>query len=52
MEFVIKVKRKIEYKALKDLVKRKENHSKVKKLKQPVLKIQQYLMANNENMKI
>ena len=51
-EFAIMVKRKLEYKTLKDLVNKKETHSKVKNVKHPLLKMQQYLMASNENMKI
>ena len=46
------VKRKLEYKTLKDLVNKKETHSKVKNLKHPLLRMQRYLMASNENMKI
>ena len=44
--------RKIEQKTLNDLVKRKETHEKVKLLKHPVLKMQQYLMAKNKKMNI
>ena len=51
-EFANIVKRKIDQKALNDLIKRKENHSKVKALKHHILKIQNYLTANNQNMKI
>ena len=45
------VKRKSDHKTLKDLEKLKEKHSKVRKLKHNVLKIQKYL-TNNENLKI
>ena len=51
-EFANIVKRKVEQKALNDLIKIKENHSKVKILKYPVLKMQKYLTANNQNLKI
>ena len=40
VHFMNKVKRKIQQKTLKDLEKIKENHSKVRKLKHPVLKMQ------------
>ena len=52
IEFANIVKRKVEHKALNDLIKRKEDHSKVKNLKHPVLKIQKYLTANNQNLNI
>ena len=45
-EFLNKVKRKIECKTLKYLEELKENHSKVRKIKHPVLKLQKYLMPN------
>ena len=45
-EFMNKVEMKIDYKNLKDLEKIKENRSKVKKVKHPVLKLQNYLMPN------
>ena len=51
-EFANLVKRKIEHKTLQDLEKRKEIHSKVKILKHPILKMQNYLMANNQSLKI
>ena len=49
--FVNILKRKIEYKPLKYLENLKENHSKVKFLKHPVLKMQPYLMPNDTKMK-
>ena len=51
-EFANTVKRKIDHKTLNDLIKRKENHSKVKVLKHPVLKMQNYLTANNHKLRI
>ena len=51
VHFMNKVKRKIQQQTLKDLEKVKENHSKVRKLKYRVLKMQSYLMPNNLNMK-
>ena len=51
-EFANIVKRKIDHKTLNDLIKRKENHSKVKILKHPVLKMQSYLTANNHKLRI
>ena len=51
-EFANTVKRKIDQKTLNDLIKRKENHSKVKVLKHPVLKMQNYLTANNQKLRI
>ena len=51
IEFMNTLKRKIEHKTLCDLVKKREMHSKVKILKHPILKMQQYLTSNNENMK-
>ena len=49
--FVNVIKRKVEYKSLKYLENIKETHSKVKSLKHPVLKMQPYLMPNDEKMK-
>ena len=49
--FMNTVKRKIYNKSLKYLEKMKENHSKVMGLKHPILKMQQYLMPNDEKMK-
>ena len=49
--FMNTVKRKIDHKSLKYLEKMKENHSKVMGLKHPILKMQQYLMPNDEQMK-
>ena len=51
IEYVNILKRKIEHKSLTDLVKRKEMHSKVKFLKHPVLKMQQYLTSSNKDIK-
>ena len=45
-----KVKRKIECKTLKDLEKIKANHSKIRQIKHPVLKLQKYLMPNEVKM--
>ena len=49
-EFIYKVKSKIECKTLKDLEKIKANHSKVRQIKHPVLKLQKYLMPNEVKM--
>ena len=46
------IKRKTEHEAIKYLEKLKEKHSKVKLLKHPVLKMQEYLMPNDIKMKI
>ena len=44
------IKRKIEHKALRDLNRVKESHSKVRELKHTLLKMQKYLMPNDENL--
>jgi hypothetical protein len=46
------VKRKIEYKTLKEFEKVKANHSKTKNLKHPELKMQDYLMPNINGLKL
>ena len=51
VQFMNKVKRKIQQKTLKDLEKIKEKHSKVRRLKHTVLKMQNYLKPNNLKMK-
>ena len=51
-EFANIVKRKLENKTFKDLVTRKEAHEKVKILKHPSLKMQQYFKTSDKQMKI
>ena len=51
-EFMNIVRRKLEHKSLKDLNTMKENHSKVRHLEHPVLKMQNYLMPNESNLKL
>ena len=51
-ECAITVKRKIDHKTFNDLMKRKENYLKIKILKHPVLKMQNYLTANNRKLRI
>ena len=46
------VKRKVQNKSFKDLLKIKEKHSKVKSIKHKMLQMQNYLLPNNLNMKI
>ena len=48
--FMNTVKRKIRHKTLKYLETMKEKHSKTKKLKHPVLKMQKYLMPSEEKI--
>ena len=49
-DYINMIKRKIEHKALKDLNRVKESHSKVRELSHPVLKMQKYLMPSNLNL--
>ena len=51
-EFMNKVNEKIIFKAKMDLNKLKENHSKVRQIEHPVLKMQKYLKPNKEIVKI
>ena len=46
------VKRKVQNKSFKDLLKIKEKHSKVKSIKHKMLQMQNYLLPNKLNMKI
>ena len=49
-EYMKLIKRKIKHKALIDLNRVKESHSKVKELKHTTLKMQKYLMPNDKNL--
>ena len=49
-DYMNMIKRKIEHKALKDLNRVKESHSKVRELSHPVLKMQKYFMPSNLNL--
>ena len=51
-EFMNIIKRKVDHKTLQDLNKMKEKHSKVEHIVHKVLKMQNYLMPNENNMKI
>ena len=50
-EFMNIIRGRIENKSLMDLNSMKENHSKVKHLEHPVLKMQNYIMPNENNIK-
>ena len=45
------IKRKVDHKALNELDRKKQSHTKVKDLKHPVLKMQKYLAPNGNNIK-
>ena len=49
-EYMKLIKRKIEHKALIDLNRVKESHSKVRELKHTLLKMQKYLMPNDKSL--